>query len=113
MSIISKGKHDIVIKQEGKLSGGFFKATKKQHPMFPFQEEKIKCDEYGEIIKPEDYKLADITPEAEDSKPTIIIKKEEEPISNYSCFVYILILCLYYFIYINYIKKCLCYFTYP
>ncbi|KAK9729155.1 Zn-dependent metallo-hydrolase RNA specificity domain [Popillia japonica] len=82
MSVISKGRHDIVIKQEGKIHGGFFKATKKQHPMFPFKEEKIKCDDYGEIIKLEDYKLADATPEVEDNKENIVIKKEEEPVCD-------------------------------
>lgn len=82
MSVISKGRHDIVIKQEGKISGGFFKVTKKMHPMYPFHEEKIKCDEYGDIIKPEDYKLADINPEGEDNKENVLIKKEEEEISK-------------------------------
>lgn len=82
MSVISKGRHDIVIKQEGKISGGFFKVTKKQHPMYPFHEEKIKCDEYGEIIKPEDYKLVEVSPDAEDNKENIVIKKEEEEISK-------------------------------
>jgi len=45
----SRGKHDLLVKQESKP--GFFKQSKKQHPMFPFVEEKIKIDEYGEIIK--------------------------------------------------------------
>ncbi|XP_044264414.1 probable cleavage and polyadenylation specificity factor subunit 2 [Tribolium madens] len=80
MSVISKGRHDIVIKQEGKTSGGFFKVTKKQYPIYPFHEEKIKCDEYGEIIRPEDYKLAEIAPEVEDNKENVVIKKEEEVI---------------------------------
>ncbi|KAF7281402.1 cleavage and polyadenylation specificity factor subunit 2 [Rhynchophorus ferrugineus] len=78
MSVISKGRHDIVIKQEGKMSGGFFKVTKKQYPMYPFHEEKIKCDEYGEIVKIEDYRLADINPEAEDNKENHEVKNEEE-----------------------------------
>jgi len=30
---------------------GFFKQAKKAYPMFPFKEEKIKWDEYGEFIK--------------------------------------------------------------
>lgn len=82
MSIISKGRHDIVIKQEGKgKENSFFKAAKKQYPMFPFQEEKIKCDEYGEIIKLEDYKLAEATIEGEDNKENII-KKEEDVVSK-------------------------------
>lgn len=44
-----RGKHDLLVKQESKP--GFFKQSKKQHPMFPFVEEKIKIDEYGEIIR--------------------------------------------------------------
>lgn len=44
-----RGKHDLLVKQETKP--GFFKQSKKQHPMFPFVEEKIKIDEYGEIIR--------------------------------------------------------------
>lgn len=78
MSVITKGRHDIVIKQEGKVSGGFFKVTKKQYPMYPFHEDKIKNDEYGEIIKPEDYKLADVG--EEDNKENLVIKKEEDAI---------------------------------
>ncbi|XP_066244891.1 probable cleavage and polyadenylation specificity factor subunit 2 [Euwallacea similis] len=78
MSIISKGRHDIVVKQEGKVSGGFFKVTKKHHPMYPFKEEKIKCDEYGEIVRVEDYKLADLNPDIDDNKENLDIKEEED-----------------------------------
>ncbi|XP_060532873.1 probable cleavage and polyadenylation specificity factor subunit 2 [Cylas formicarius] len=78
MSVISKGRHDIVIKQEGKISGGFFKVTKKQYPMYPFREEKIKCDDYGEIVKIEDYKLADVAMEGEDNKENVVIKQEDD-----------------------------------
>lgn len=78
MSVISKGRHDIVIKQEGKVGGGFFKVTKKHYPMYPFKEEKIKCDEYGEIVRVEDYRLADINPEGEDNKENLDIKEEED-----------------------------------
>lgn len=84
MSVISKGRHDIVIKQEGKLSSGFFKATKKQHPMFPFHEDKIKSDDYGEIVKPDDYKLAEVVQETDEVKPAFVVKKEEDPIGNFS-----------------------------
>ncbi|CAG9860487.1 unnamed protein product [Phyllotreta striolata] len=82
MSVTSKGKHDIVIKQEGKISTGFFKVTKKMYPMYPFKEDKIKSDEYGEIVKAEDYKLAEISAETEDNKENIVIKKEEEEITE-------------------------------
>ncbi|XP_058801981.1 probable cleavage and polyadenylation specificity factor subunit 2 [Phymastichus coffea] len=73
----TKGKHDLLVKQEHKP--GFFKQSKKQHPMFPFVEEKIKVDEYGEIIKPEEYKIAEVMPEAEDNKENIDMKPEETP----------------------------------
>ncbi|XP_025989927.1 probable cleavage and polyadenylation specificity factor subunit 2 [Solenopsis invicta] len=70
-----RGKHDLLVKQESKP--GFFKQSKKQHPMFPFVEEKIKIDEYGEIIKPEDYKIAETVPEIEDNKENVEMKQEE------------------------------------
>ncbi|XP_029164296.1 probable cleavage and polyadenylation specificity factor subunit 2 [Nylanderia fulva] len=71
----ARGKHDLLVKQESKP--GFFKQSKKQYPMFPFVEEKIKIDEYGEIIKPEDYKIAETAPEVEDNKENIETKQEE------------------------------------
>lgn len=54
-----KGKHDLMIKSEGKARTGFFKQAKKSYPMFPYVEEKIKSDEYGEIIRPEDFIVAE------------------------------------------------------
>ncbi|KAJ8896010.1 hypothetical protein PR048_001351 [Dryococelus australis] len=50
LGTVAKGKHDLLVKTEAKAQTGFFKSNKKQHPMFPFFEEKIKFDEYGEII---------------------------------------------------------------
>lgn len=97
MSVITKGRHDIVIKQEGKISNSFFKATKKQYPMFPFHEKKVKWDEYGEIINPDDYKLAEVT-ETEDNKENVVVKKEEVEVCKF--FVQkllIFILIMYYF----------------
>lgn len=77
MSIIT-GKHDIVIRSEGRQHSGFFKSNKRHNVMFPFQEEKIKCDEYGEVINLDDYRIADMNYEAsleEHNKENI--KKEE------------------------------------
>ena len=61
-------KHDIIMKtapssvQEttmgltlGAQKQSFFKSTKSKYPMFPFHEKKIKWDDYGEIIRPEDW----------------------------------------------------------
>uniref|UniRef100_A0A803JRS7 Cleavage and polyadenylation specificity factor subunit 2 n=1 Tax=Xenopus tropicalis TaxID=8364 RepID=A0A803JRS7_XENTR len=46
-----KAKHDLMMKNEGSRKGSFFKQAKKSYPMFPAPEERIKWDEYGEIIK--------------------------------------------------------------
>ncbi len=35
--------------------------------MFPFHEERIRWDDYGEIIRPEDYMISDV-PETEEDK---------------------------------------------
>lgn len=40
-----------MMKGEGNRKGSFFKQAKKSYPMFPAPEERIKWDEYGEIIK--------------------------------------------------------------
>lgn len=60
MSVIT-GKHDIVIRPEGKHHTGFFKSNKKHSVMFPFHEEKIKWDEYGEIVNLDEYRIADVS----------------------------------------------------
>ncbi|MEE6494366.1 hypothetical protein FKM82_017112 [Ascaphus truei] len=46
-----KAKHDLMMKNEGSRKGSFFKQAKKSYPMFPAPEERLKWDEYGEIIK--------------------------------------------------------------
>ncbi|XP_005112434.2 cleavage and polyadenylation specificity factor subunit 2 [Aplysia californica] len=53
----SKGKHDLMIQNEGKSRTGFFKQAKKSYPMFHFVEEKIKSDEYGELINQKEYTI--------------------------------------------------------
>ncbi|XP_050099981.1 probable cleavage and polyadenylation specificity factor subunit 2 [Anopheles aquasalis] len=83
MNVIT-GKHDIVVRPEGRSHTGFFKSSKKHYAMFPFHEEKIKYDEYGEIIQPEDYRMVDLGPETngDDNKENGIktedIKKEKD-----------------------------------
>lgn len=85
MNIIT-GKHDIVVRPEGRAHTGFFKSSRKQHVMFPFHEDKIKWDDYGEIVQLEDYRMVDIGPEVvtEDNKENLTqikvedIKKEKE-----------------------------------
>lgn len=77
MKVIT-GKHDIVVRPEGRTHSGFFKSSKKQFAMFPMHEERIKFDEYGEVIQPEDYRIADIGMEVqEDNKENQTIKSED------------------------------------
>jgi cleavage and polyadenylation specificity factor subunit 2 len=77
MKVIT-GKHDIVVRPEGRTHSGFFKSSKKQFAMFPMHEERIKFDEYGEVIQPEDYRIADIGMEIqEDNKENQTIKSED------------------------------------
>ncbi|XP_046656106.1 probable cleavage and polyadenylation specificity factor subunit 2 isoform X2 [Daphnia pulicaria] len=59
---VKKGRHDIVVRSDDKTTGAvqhFFKSSKKHPTMFPYFEDKIKFDEYGEIIRPEDYVIAE------------------------------------------------------
>jgi len=53
--VAGKVKHDILMKPEIKKQTGFFKSNKSKYPMFPFHEEKIKYDDYGEVIRYEDF----------------------------------------------------------
>ena len=53
--------------QSGKKGTSFFKNAKKSYPMFPFHEERIRWDEYGELIKPEDYMITEMN-QAEEEK---------------------------------------------
>lgn len=54
----AKVKHDIVMKPDSaKKQTGFFKSNKSRYPMYPCHEEKIKYDDYGEIIRLEDFMM--------------------------------------------------------
>ncbi|XP_059082157.1 cleavage and polyadenylation specificity factor subunit 2-like [Tigriopus californicus] len=60
-------KHDIIMKvdaaKENNQSTTFFKTVKAKHMMFPLTEEKVKWDDYGEIIRPEDWMDTVIDPD--------------------------------------------------
>ncbi|KAK2709202.1 hypothetical protein QYM36_013011 [Artemia franciscana] len=62
--------HDIMVMEEPRRQG------KKPHfPVFPFHEEKVKVDEYGEVVKHEDFLIVDGVEEAEKD----ISDAQEEP----------------------------------
>ena len=46
--------------------------------MFPAQDDRIKFDEYGEVILPEDYRIADLAGDMmDDNKENSLIKTED------------------------------------
>uniref|UniRef100_UPI00358E8751 cleavage and polyadenylation specificity factor subunit 2 n=1 Tax=Myxine glutinosa TaxID=7769 RepID=UPI00358E8751 len=65
---VLKTKHDLMMKNESSRKGSFFKQAKKAYPMFPFVEEKIKWDDYGEIIRPEDFFMPELMAAEEEKK---------------------------------------------
>ncbi|XP_048969530.1 cleavage and polyadenylation specificity factor subunit 2 isoform X4 [Canis lupus baileyi] len=78
-----KMKHDLMMKGEGSRKGSFFKQAKKSYPMFPAPEERIKWDEYGEIIKPEDFLVPELqATEEEKSKLESGLTNGDEPMDQ-------------------------------
>ena len=67
-----KNTHAFLCYQRGNKSS-FFKQAK-SYPMFPCKEERVKWDEYGEIIRPEDYVIPETTmPEEEKKVKTVSV----------------------------------------
>nr|CAB3233517.1 cleavage and polyadenylation specificity factor subunit 2 [Phallusia mammillata] len=73
--------HDFLVTADPpKKGGGFFKQAKKTYPMFPYVEQRLKWDEYGEFINPEDYRLNEIAmleEEVEAAKPRKLPSTDE------------------------------------
>uniref|UniRef100_A0A672GF25 Cleavage and polyadenylation specificity factor subunit 2 n=1 Tax=Salarias fasciatus TaxID=181472 RepID=A0A672GF25_SALFA len=59
-AIVKTKHHDLMMKGEGNRKGSFFKQAKKSYPMFPTHEERIKWDEYGEIIRLEEFLVPEL-----------------------------------------------------
>nr|XP_026691028.1 cleavage and polyadenylation specificity factor subunit 2-like [Ciona intestinalis] len=73
-----QNRHDFIVPNEvPKKSGSFFKQLKKTFPMYPFIEPRIKWDEYGEIINPDDFRMSNIIQVDEEVKAEIIKTKME------------------------------------
>ncbi|XP_047033861.1 probable cleavage and polyadenylation specificity factor subunit 2 [Helicoverpa zea] len=53
------GAHDIPARA-AQRAAGCFKHNKRHHAMYPFHDDRTRADDYGEIIRPEDYRLAEI-----------------------------------------------------
>ncbi|XP_073788465.1 cleavage and polyadenylation specificity factor subunit 2 isoform X2 [Danio rerio] len=82
-AVVKTKHHDLMMKGEGGRKGGFFKQAKKSYPMFPTHEERIKWDEYGEIIRPEDFLVPELqATEEEKSKLESGLTNGEEPMEQ-------------------------------
>ena len=56
----TEARHDLMMPKAGDgKSKSFFKQVKKTYPMYPCVETKIKWDDYGEIINPQDFMIFD------------------------------------------------------
>ncbi|CAO4380268.1 unnamed protein product [Caenorhabditis nigoni] len=72
---------DIMAKWDNQQKASFFKSTKKSFPMYPYIEEKVKWDDYGEVIKPEDYTVIskiDMRKGKNKDEPVVVHKREDE-----------------------------------
>lgn len=70
------GRHDIPVSHYGTRHTGCFKTNKRHHAMYPCVEERTRQDDYGEIIKPEDYRLAEIIDGDSEMKELPVVKQE-------------------------------------
>ncbi|KAL4719513.1 hypothetical protein ACJJTC_002774, partial [Scirpophaga incertulas] len=74
------GRHDIPVREDTRPAG-CFKTNKRHHAMYPFHEERPRADDYGEIIRPEDYRLAEVMDaegEIRDVPPAVNQKPEPQ-----------------------------------
>lgn len=82
-TVVKSKHHDLMMKSEGSRKGSFFKQAKKSYPMFPTHEERIKWDEYGEIIRLEDFLVPELqATEEEKSKLDSGLTNGDEPMDQ-------------------------------
>lgn len=68
--------HDLMIGDGKQRVGGFFK-HKKSYPMYPCVETKVKWDDYGEFINPEDFMIFDTSTIATNSQARVNEENKE------------------------------------
>uniref|UniRef100_A0A8D3CIX7 Cleavage and polyadenylation specificity factor subunit 2 n=1 Tax=Scophthalmus maximus TaxID=52904 RepID=A0A8D3CIX7_SCOMX len=82
-AVVKHKHHDLMMKGEGNRKGSFFKQAKKSYPMFPTHEERIKWDEYGEIIRLEEFLVPELqATEEEKSKLESGMTNGDEPMDQ-------------------------------
>lgn len=68
LTIGGKARHDLMMSDEKRGHKSSFFKQAKSYPMFPCKEDRVKWDEYGEIIKPEDYLIPEANAPEEETK---------------------------------------------
>lgn len=74
---LEAGKHDIIVLYEKAGTHSMFR-SRKHHPMFPFHEEKVRNDDYGEFINLDDYDIAAMREENKENLELQMPYEEEE-----------------------------------
>ncbi|KAK8393691.1 hypothetical protein O3P69_006784 [Scylla paramamosain] len=59
---LEAGKHDIIVLHEKAGNQSMFR-SRKHHPMFPYHEDKVRGDDYGEFINLEDFEISGLKEE--------------------------------------------------
>jgi len=72
----TKSKYDLMLTDDKLRNKSSFFKQAKVYPMFPYKEERLKWDDYGEIIKPEDYMVTETTI-VEEEKPPVLKNMQE------------------------------------
>ncbi|KAL0967596.1 hypothetical protein UPYG_G00254270 [Umbra pygmaea] len=82
-AVVKTKHHDLMMKGDGVRKGSFFKQAKKSYPMFPTHEERVKWDEYGEVIRPEDFLIPELqATEEEKNKLESGLANGDEPMDQ-------------------------------
>lgn len=63
-----RSRHDLMMTDEKRGNKSSFFKQAKSYPMFPCKEDKVKSDEYGEIIRSEEYLIPDTSIAEEEKK---------------------------------------------
>ncbi|ROT74637.1 probable cleavage and polyadenylation specificity factor subunit 2 [Penaeus vannamei] len=78
---LEAGKHDIIVLHEKAGNQSMFR-SRKHHPMFPFHEEKIRGDDYGEYINLEDFDISSMKDDNKENLENLQIPYEDDDLMD-------------------------------
>ncbi|KAK8734330.1 hypothetical protein OTU49_006128, partial [Cherax quadricarinatus] len=74
---LEAGKHDIIVLHEKAGTQSMFR-SRKHHPMFPYHEDKVRGDDYGEFINLEDFDIGSMKEENKENIDIQITYEDED-----------------------------------